>query len=233
MYFHLPPKMRSYLEGFVNFWKRQSLIEVIILILSIIGTWAVFWGPSVNIAKEDLALNKEEMLRQADPLIHYDYINDRFKAQSASDTEIKSVSWIIPDGFLKINQFSKDLIMDELRHSLILRLDGSQKTVNFVDCYIFGSEYYRGIPIIVETEYRQRGSNETYKLIDLGFIKGNKRDGFYLKVENNNTSLEETYSFQKDTEEEDYKIYRDAINGPYAMNECGIIFGYPEPGSFY
>lgn len=226
-------------------FKQQRLIELIILVLTLITAVSVFWGPSINIAKKDLSVNEKRIQDELDPLIQYEHATDRFKAISSPDVEIKDVSWFLLSGLnmagsipgpVKINLYSKDLIFDELRHMLVMSLvsekSGNSNIVeSFVDCYVLGSEYYRGIPLIIETEFRRRGSVESIKSVDLAYIKGSIRDGLYIKREKNGVGKDEVASFIA-TSKEDFDAYMNVLNDYNQVGDCGIEWGYPRPELF-
>lgn len=215
--FFFKEKIKKYLSRIINF---DKIIIISTLILTIL---------TFNITKQETEKN-------LDPLIHYKYLSDkkRFEILSSDDVEIKTVSWLLPtsDGFLKINEFSNDLILDELKYSFLIHLvTNTEKpnniTKNFIDCYLFGSEFYKGIPMAIEVEFRRRGLKETFKQINLTRIRGSERDELYIYIEKQNASTEEVKKFKAETKE-DFKIYQDFLKDYNLKGECGIYFGYPD-----
>lgn len=185
----------------------------------------------------NLSLTQNREIKELDPLIHYEYSNDRFVAISSPDIEIKSVDWSLPDmendqpALYKINQYSKDLIIRDLKNSLSWRLFSKKSNIqvvnSFIDCYIFGSEYYKGIPVIITTEFRYRGNQTTSTLTDLAYIKGSSRDKFYIKTEQNQVNEDEIIKFIT-ASQEDYVNYERILNEYDLSGECGIIWGTPD-----
>lgn len=217
-----------------QFLKNHFSAVIIILTFGVALWTLIITKEGVNDAKENLKLIKQEQERTLDPLIHYKYLADskEFEVLSNNDVEIKKVSWILTTPkLIKVNEFSNKLILDELKYSLLLELNEKNRDIvkSFINCYLFGSEFYRGIPLIGDIEFRRRGNRETFRQIDLLRIKGAERDGLYIYVEKPGVSTEDVEKYKIQTKE-DYKIYKDFLSDYSADNStgnCDIQFGYP------
>ncbi len=221
--------LKSLLYFFWNFVKRyfSQIVIIATLIISIFSLVAT---------DKSLSITKQETEKRLDPLIHYKYQSDkkRFEILSSDDIEIKAVSWALPinSEFKKINEFSNDLILDELKYSFLIDLSNntnkSKEIIkSFIDCYLFGSEFYKGVSLVTEIEFRRRGSRETFKQVDLVRIRGSERDGLNIYTEKPGSSIEEAQKFKTEAQE-DFKIYQDFLKDYNLKGECGIRFGYPE-----
>lgn len=201
-----------------------SIATLITLVILIYSTW---WGPSVKTADEQLRATKTELAKNLDPLIEYNYTQDRFVVNSSPDTIIKSIDWISVPENTKINTYSKDLTIAQLKDSLLYEINADKKASivwNFINCYLLGSEFYRGIPMITAIQFRRRGSLDTFTQIDLFRIKGNKREGLWIDVEKSAASTEEINKFKKEAEV-DYGIYRKFLLDYNIEGACPVAFG--------
>jgi len=208
-------------------------IPIIIAIITLgVAIWTlIVTKEGAKSSQENLAFIRQEQQQKLDPLIHYKYLSDskEFEVLSHNDVEIKKISWVLVPQFIQVNEFSNNLILDELKYSLLSHLDTNRSrevVKSFIDCYLFGSEFYKGIPLVTEVEFRRRGSAETFKQIDLIRLKGSERDGLYVYVEKPGVGIVDVENYKFDTQE-DYDIYKKSLGDYSISGECGVQFGYP------
>lgn len=216
-------KSLAHAEKTSNLAIRFAGISVLI---AVIGSG--FQILSTMLTRDSLNLSKEILQREQDPLIQYQYMNGWFHVGGNDNVIIKKVDWILVPNPVKINE-GNDLSLLNLKNSLLFHI-GEGKEVkyikNFIDCYLFGSEFYRGIPLVVTVEFRRQGSVDTFTQTDLVRIRGSEREGLYIYPEKSGIGTSDVDSYIQDANK-DMNAYKDILKDYNMEGKCNIWFGTP------
>lgn len=203
-----------------------------LLVSIVIGVYQIW---STFMTQESLKITKQILKKEQDPMIKYEYTREEFKANANENILIKKVDWIlIMPNRIKINEFGNNLTILNLKNSLLFHI-GEGKRIkfvkNFIDCYILGSEFYQGIPMIVAVEFRRQGSTETFTQIDLIRIRRSEREGLYVYIEKPGVNINEVNQFVEESKQ-DFEMYKKFLDDYKQEGKCDIYFETP-PKDFW
>ncbi|MFZ3074319.1 MAG: hypothetical protein WA093_04310 [Minisyncoccales bacterium] len=232
-------KINQWLKGYIN------IIEVAGLLFAIVGLYVGFHQMHQDNESTKIALNSYKIalldqMRQKDPMLSFNFIENSIEANVNQDFEIKDVLWLLPDDDgkgVKINQSSNNLSINELAFALdwqwIEKENVShQQRINFIKCKILGGSIEGGLPLVVQVELRRRGEKESMIVNYLTHIKGAIAKNPYIIIDKPGAATEDVGNFIKDGALDIKKYFQviDKINFDGIVNdsgECRMIIGAP------
>ncbi len=180
----------------------KKILENFITVFSL-----VFGALALLVGYLDYSLNRYELSKEADPLLQYNYSEERgaFEVFGGNDVEIREVSWMLPSVYTsspeRINRHPRVLTLSELKDQLyadaarVFDTAPEKVTKDMVDCLLLKGKYATGIPLATQIKFRRRGETAMYQTTNLLSAQLVTSDNPYIEIDLADANSDERANF--------------------------------------